>query len=276
MKRGKTSPSLTNRAKQQNTLAGCSLNRSAPRQSQAEGDVRNSPWSQHGKRSQTHSHISLCWGEITSLTHFDGVRNPRVQAHTNSLPASCFVLLRFSNCSLCFLHNSSIPPLWPSSCTHLCNLVQQFVVFLSFLQGAQIATHSSCQGNGTGYPMECVRRVLFPRGVECTPLLWLPCSSFSSVRPQRSSQSAVSAGHTLLQKLHSCIFGPCCLSLSLASLPITPSPDCSSHAYIHSPLFSPPPSPLSVNTPMLAHTLLARGDAPPPLAASRHTPAQAE
>lgn len=107
-------------------------------------------------------------------------------------------------------------------------------MFLPFLQGAQIATHSSCQGNGTGYPMECVRRVLFPRGVECTPpLLQLPCSSFSSVRPQRSSQSAVSAGHTLLQKLHACVSGPR-HRVSLASLPVTPSPDCSSHANIHS------------------------------------------
>lgn len=172
---------------------------------------------------------------------------------------SAWKLLRFAlflpSFTQAFLHTSSIPPLRASSCTHLCDLVQQFVVFLPLLQGAQIATHSSCQGNGTGYPMECVRRALFPCGVECTPpLLRLPCSSFSSVRPQRSSQSAVSAGHTLLQKLHSCVSGAgrC---VSLASLPVTPFPDCSSHAYIHSPLFSPPPPPLSVNTPMLAHTL---------------------
>lgn len=50
VKRGKISPSLTdNRAKQQNTLASCSLNRSAPRQSQAEEDVRNSIGASMGK-----------------------------------------------------------------------------------------------------------------------------------------------------------------------------------------------------------------------------------
>lgn len=50
VKRGKISPSLTdNRAKQQNTLASCSLNRSAPRQSQAEEDVRNSLGASMGK-----------------------------------------------------------------------------------------------------------------------------------------------------------------------------------------------------------------------------------
>lgn len=215
------------------------------------GRCEEFPQSQHGKSSQTRSLISLCRGEITSLTNFDGERNPRVQAHTSSLPGRCSVLLHFSHPSLSFPHASSIPPLWPSSCTHLCDLIQQFVVFLLFLQGAQIATHSSCQGNGTGYPMECVRRVLFPRGVECTPpLLQLPCSSFSSVRPQRSSQSAVSAGHTLPQKLRSCVSG----RRRRVFLPVTPSPDCSSHAYIHSPRFSPSPPPLSVNTPMLAHT----------------------
>lgn len=215
------------------------------------------PRSQHGKRSQTRSHISLCRGGTTSLAHFDGERNPRVQARHQP---SAWKLLRFALflppiLHSAFLHTSSTPPLGPSSCTHLRDLVQQFVVFLPLLQGAQIATHSSCQGNGAGYPMECVRRALFPRGVESTPpLLRLPCSSFSSVRPRSSSQSAVSAGHTLLQKLHSCV-SAARRRVPLASPPVTPSPDCSSHAYIHSPLFSPPPPPLSVNTPMLAHTL---------------------
>lgn len=45
---------------------------------------------------------------------------------------------------------SSLP-----SPTYLCNLIQQFVVFLSFLQGAQIAAHSSCQGNAAA-AAECV------------------------------------------------------------------------------------------------------------------------
>lgn len=43
------------------------------------------------------------------------------------------------------------------SLTHLSDLVQQFVVLLPFLQGAQIATHPSCQGNGAVVPLECVR-----------------------------------------------------------------------------------------------------------------------
>lgn len=44
--------------------------------------------------------------------------------------------------------------------THLSDLVQQFVVLLPFLQGAQIATHPSCQGNGAVVPLECARRFL--------------------------------------------------------------------------------------------------------------------
>ena len=64
--------------------------------------------------------------------------------------------------------------------THLCNLIQQFVVFLPFLQGAQIAAHSSCQGNGAECPPECVRRLRcvceLPPGAKHTraPLPWLP------------------------------------------------------------------------------------------------------
>lgn len=43
------------------------------------------------------------------------------------------------------------------SLTHLSDLVQQLVVLLPFLQGAQIATHPSCQGNGAVVPLECAR-----------------------------------------------------------------------------------------------------------------------
>lgn len=130
--------------------------------------------------------------------------------------------------------STALPPLG-SSRTHLCDLVQQFVVFLPFLQGAQIATHPSCQGNGSGYPTECVLRVLPPPpGVENT-LPRLPHSSFSSVRPQGSLGSAASAGHALPQKLKSCVSGP------LPSLPVTPfapPPDSSSCMPTYAPLSS--------------------------------------
>lgn len=88
VKREKTSPSLTNnRAKQPNTLAGWFFQ---PRRSQAvagRGRCEEFPWSQPGKRSQTRSLISLCRGEITSLTHFDGERNPRAPAGAHQLSA---------------------------------------------------------------------------------------------------------------------------------------------------------------------------------------------
>lgn len=82
----------------------------------------------------------------------------------------------------------------PSSLTYLCDLVEQFVVFLPFLQGAQIAAHSSCQGNSAECPLECVcclRCVWTPPWAIHTraPLPWLPHTSFSSVYPQRSPLS---------------------------------------------------------------------------------------
>lgn len=61
--------------------------------------------------------------------------------------------------------------------THLCNLVEQFVVFLSFLQGAQIAAHPSCQGNGAECPPECVR-------------LSAACASFPQGDPHWGSSSS--------------------------------------------------------------------------------------
>lgn len=75
--------------------------------------------------------------------------------------------------------------------TYLSNLIQQFVVFFPFLQGAQIATHSSCQGNSAECPLECVcclQCVWALPGAEYTqaPLLLLPHTTFSSVYPQRS------------------------------------------------------------------------------------------
>lgn len=147
-------------------------------------------------------------------------------------------------------------------------------MFLPFLQGAQIATHSSCQGNGAGYPMECL---------PCAACAGCPrggIHSSSSAPPQllliRPSSGAPPSTwtHTPLQKLISGVSGPR-RRASLPSLPVTPSPDSSSHAYIRSPLFSPPPPLPSVSAPMLAHALLARGDTPP-TAARHHTPAQAE
>lgn len=208
------------------TFAGCSVNRKAPGRSQAEGDERNSPRSQHGKGSPTGSHISLRRGEITSSAHFDASRNPRVPGSSSLSPS--------------FPHPPS-PPLCPSSCTHLCDLVQQFVVFLPFLQGAQIATHSSCQGNGAGYPMECLpctACAVCPRGrihsSSATSQLLLICMSSGPPLPSTGCECRT---HTPLQKLDSGVSGPC-RRASLPSLPVTPSSDSSSHAYIRSPLLS--------------------------------------
>ena len=75
-------------------------------------------------------------------------------------------------------------------------------MFLPFLQGAQIAAHSSCQGNSAECPPECVCAVCrvceLPLGRNTLGLLflWLPHSSFSSVYPQKSPSVAPSTGNT--------------------------------------------------------------------------------
>ena len=120
---------------------------------------------------------------IRSLSHFSpsfstlnlsAVFPPLPKKKIPSPPSpSCFTL------SSSAVIKFSTPMATPSR-THLCNLIQQFVVFLPFLQGAQIAAHSSCQGNGAECPPECVRRLRcvceLPPGAKHTraPLPWLP------------------------------------------------------------------------------------------------------
>lgn len=79
-----------------------------------------------------------------SLTH--------TRAHARAptgLIVGVFLLLRPT------AHLAQRPDKHTRSLTHLSDLVQQFVVLLPFLQGAQIATHPSCQGNGAVVPLEC-------------------------------------------------------------------------------------------------------------------------
>lgn len=190
----------------------------------------------------------------------------------------------------------------PSSLTYLCDLVEQFVVFLPFLQGAQIAAHSSCQGNGAECPLECVcclRCVWTPPWAMHTraPLPWLPHTSFSSVYPQRSPLSLwahhtrvsihcfnAGSGSTTFSLWSECVFvsvfvlcesvirwvkrtwlsSPLCLSLLPWSLTCMPTYTLSLHS-----LYSTTSS-LSVSTLLCIHTLLAHGVTPPPVAGCLH------
>lgn len=190
----------------------------------------------------------------------------------------------------------------PSSLTYLCDLVEQFVVFLPFLQGAQIAAHSSCQGNSAECPLECVcclRCVWTPPWAIHTraPLPWLPHTSFSSVYPQRSPLSLwahhtrvsihcfnAGSGSTTFSLWSECVFvsvfvlceavirwvkrtwlsSPLCLSLLPWSLTCMPTYTLSLHS-----LYSTTSS-LSVSTLLCIHTLLAHGVTPPPVAGCLH------
>lgn len=110
--------------------------------------------------SQTRSHVCRCRGEITSTAHFDGEECTLSLSHTLILtlytahpPDSCSVPHSW-NRQLTGHQNQTTHT---GSRTHLSDLVQQLVVLLPFLQGAQIATHPSCQGNGAVVPLECAR-----------------------------------------------------------------------------------------------------------------------
>lgn len=151
-------------------------------------------------------------------------------------------------------------------------------MFLPFLQGAQIATHSSCQGNSAECPLECVcclRCVWAPPGAEYTraPLLWLPHTSFSSVYPQRSPSICSECRKHTHVSAHCCGRGCGCSSFSVCvcgdcisgkmskstlllfpSSPVTPSPDSHSHAYIHSPPLSATSSSQCEHTLVRTHT----------------------
>lgn len=68
------------------------------------------PRSQLGKKSWTCSHISCYWGEITSFTHFDGVKKyTHRHRHTHIYPLA---LCLFAWKKLIFVHLSHAPCLF--------------------------------------------------------------------------------------------------------------------------------------------------------------------
>lgn len=162
--------------------------------------------------------------------------------------------------------------------TYLSNLIQQFVVFFPFLQGAQIATHSSCQGNSAECPLECVcclQCVWALPGAEYTqaPLLLLPHTTFSSVYPLRSPQDAPTAEKTHTYQLSVmaevtlvvpsvCVCGDCVSGdMSKSTLLLVPS--CLSRLCLvltcmptYSPLLTLPRPLLTMSAHWWAHTLL--------------------
>lgn len=87
------------------------------------------PWSQRGKRSWTCSHISCCWEEITSSTHFDGERN----THTGSLPG-CLEVTHFS-----YIPLMSLPHFSPAFST--LNLTAVFLKMTHFARLLVILSH---------------------------------------------------------------------------------------------------------------------------------------
>lgn len=123
-----------------------------------------------------------------SHSHSHSLSHARTHARApTGLILGAFLLLRPA------AHLAQRPDKHSRRVTHLGDLVQQFVVLLPFLQGAQIATHPSCQGNGAVVPLECacffcaccaacLRRASVcecassPLGQEHTqaPLLWDP------------------------------------------------------------------------------------------------------
>lgn len=165
------------------------------------------------------------------------------------------------------------PPLPPPSLAYLCNLVEQFVVFLPFLQGAQIAAHSSCQGNAAERPLECARRLRCvrapPRAMRArAPCPWLPPALLSLIRV--SSEMLLCCSERGVHTCFHCLLGVFTMDAEVSRLPVTP-PD-SSLACLRALLTPPPPLPVCERT-RSCTTLLARGDTPPPVAGCPHMPA---
>lgn len=169
--------------------------------------------------------------------------------------------------------------------TYLCNLVEQFVVFLSFLQGAQIAAHPSCQGNGAECPPECVRLsaacASSPQGDPHSGSSSSSPSLFLLIRVSSEIPPSLFLSHTHLCYPNLRVFLLCIPNESLInSVKCTWLPFASCLSLPLPALTCMPPytllsatSSLSVSVLSSMHTLLAHRDTPPPVASCLHMPA---